>query len=401
MVVYLIASAGRSPDDLRAGYLTGGLAKIGGGALLAALASSMPTPTASPCRHGRLRHCRRARGASPSCFSWPALPPRSGCCPSRGAAGRVWRAPRLGAASLSVALSAGSMACGASSSRSWGRCRCGAATSCSSSALDGVVGIVYALTQDSLRRFLGYSTVEHAGVVLVGLGGGPPRAVRSSADPRRRRTARGHPARVCPDLAKTLALITWTALSRPPGSARSTPRRTGPTPAVQRVALGVASLTLAAIPPLGGFVSEWFTFEALLQGFRMPTLLSASTLRAAAATLALTAGLGLLAFAKFYGFIFLGQARDRLGRVREPTRWPVGLVGTGSHPALPGPRRAVGDPRSGRGAAAATRLQSGGHHDQSPAGPTPGVRRASRCSPRRWLTITLPAYALLAAATVS
>ena len=39
-------------------------------------------------------------------------------------------------------------------------------------------------------------------------------------------------------------------------------------------ALGISSLTLAAIPPLGGFVSEWFTFQALLQGFRMPTLLS-------------------------------------------------------------------------------------------------------------------------------
>ena len=35
--VYLIASAGRSRSDLLAGYLTGGLAKIGGGALLAAI----------------------------------------------------------------------------------------------------------------------------------------------------------------------------------------------------------------------------------------------------------------------------------------------------------------------------------------------------------------------------
>ncbi|MGH2863771.1 MAG: proton-conducting transporter membrane subunit, partial [Solirubrobacteraceae bacterium] len=36
--VYLIASAGRNEQDLLAGYLTGGLAKIGGGALLAAFA---------------------------------------------------------------------------------------------------------------------------------------------------------------------------------------------------------------------------------------------------------------------------------------------------------------------------------------------------------------------------
>ena len=68
-------------------------------------------------------------------------------------------------------------------------------------------------------------------------------------------------------------------------------------------------MTLAAIPPLGGFVSEWFTFEALLQGFRMPTLLARLLCALAAAALALTAGLGLLAFAKYYGFIFLGAAR--------------------------------------------------------------------------------------------
>jgi hydrogenase-4 component B len=74
--------------------------------------------------------------------------------------------------------------------------------------------------------------------------------------------------------------------------------------------VGVASLTLAAIPPLGGFVSEWFTFEALLQGFRMPTLLARLLCALAAAALAFTAGLGLLAFAKYYGFVFLGRARE-------------------------------------------------------------------------------------------
>jgi hydrogenase-4 component B len=86
---------------------------------------------------------------------------------------------------------------------------------------------------------------------------------------------------------------------------------------------------LAAIPPLGGFVSEWFTFEALLQGFRMPTLLSRLLCSLAAAALALTAGLGLLAFAKFYSAIFLGESRTPLSRVVEPSRWPAGVIGLG------------------------------------------------------------------------
>ena len=73
-------------------------------------------------------------------------------------------------------------------------------------------------------------------------------------------------------------------------------------------------------------MSEWFTFEALLQGFRMPTLLSQLLCALAAAALALTAGLGVLAFAKYYSFIFLGQARSGLAACARPWRWSLGAV---------------------------------------------------------------------------
>ncbi len=83
---------------------------------------------------------------------------------------------------------------------------------------------------------------------------------------------------------------------------------------------GVATLTLAAIPPLGGFVSEWLTFEALLQGFRLDSTVARLVMSLAAAVLALTAGLALLAFAKVFGTVFLGRARGA-GEACEPRRW--------------------------------------------------------------------------------
>jgi hydrogenase-4 component B len=188
-----------------------------------------------------------------------------------------------------------------------------------------VTGIAYALTQDDLRRFLGYSTVEHAGVALVGFAV----ALLGNAAHEPKLAAAGLLActlHVCAhNLSKTLALISIDRVSYASGERTIDPlgglsRRLPFTAGT----LGVASLTLAAIPPLGGFVSEWFTFEALLQGFRMPTLLSRLLCALAAATLALTAGLGLLAFAKYYSFIFLGRARGKLDGVREPSRWPLG-----------------------------------------------------------------------------
>jgi hydrogenase-4 component B len=238
-------------------------------------------------------------------------------------------ATRLGAASLSVALCAGFYGLWRFEFQVLGPLPvwCGDALLILG-GLTALVGIVYALTQDNLRRFLGYSTVEHAGIVLVGLGV----ALLGQAAHQPLLAAAGLLAAtlqvVAHNLAKTLALISVDRVERASGRRTLDPLGgLGRYLPASAVALGVSSLTLAAIPPLGGFVSEWFTFQALLQGFRMPTLLSRLLCALAAAALALTAGLGLLAFAKFYGSMFLGQARGALRSLREPTRRPIGVIG--------------------------------------------------------------------------
>ncbi len=330
--VYLIASAGRSREDLLAGYLTGGLAKIGGGALLAAfglLYAHTHSFSLEAWAHASLPAGTRGVlfALFLACFATKigVLPLQGGLPAGYGSA------PRLGAASLSVALGAGFYGLWRFEFQILGPLPvwCGDALL----VLGGITalsGIVYALTQDNLRRFLGYSTVEHTGVVLVGLGV----ALLGHAAHNPVLAAAGLLAatlQVCAhNLAKTLALIGVDRVEQATGK-----RTIDPLGGLSRrltasaLALGISSLTLAAIPPLGGFVSEWFTFEALLQGFRMPTLLSQLLCALAAAALALTAGLGLLAFAKYFGFIFLGHARERLGALREPSRWPLGLAGLG------------------------------------------------------------------------
>ncbi|MGH2916238.1 MAG: proton-conducting transporter membrane subunit [Solirubrobacteraceae bacterium] len=400
--VYLIASAGRSVHERLAGYLTGGLAKVGGGALLAAI-GLLYEHTHSFSLHAWTTASLPAgtRGVAFALFL-ACFATKTGVLPLQGGLPAGYgAAPRLGAASLAVALCAGF----------YGLWRfelqvlaplpvwCGDALLIVG-ALTAVVGILYALTQDGLRPFLGYSTVEHAGIVLVGLG---VAALGQSAHNPALAAAGVLAAtlHVCAhNLAKTLALIATDRVEQATGRRTLDPlgglARRLP---LSALALGVSTLTLAAIPPLGGFVSEWFTFEALLQGFRMPTLLSRLLCALAAATLALTAGLGLLAFAKLYSAIFLGHARTQLRAVRTPSRRAAGLLlltalllflGT----VAPWEVRAIGSAL--RDLLGFDLARSTISH---PLVLTPVFKGFSVLAPT-WLSVVLPAYALLAIAVV-
>jgi hydrogenase-4 component B len=78
------------------------------------------------------------------------------------------------------------------------------------------------------------------------------------------------------------------------------------------------SLSLAAAPPLAGFVSEWMILEALFQSYRFsPEWVEFEGLVAGAAV-ALAAGLILVAMVKFLGFSILWRPRAASARPRAP-----------------------------------------------------------------------------------
>lgn len=68
-----------------------------------------------------------------------------------------------------------------------------------------------------------------------------------------------------------------------------------------------AAMSLAALPPQAGFVSEWYVFQTLFHGMQVNVLAARLTIAVAAAGLALVAAVALATFAKLYGVGLLGD----------------------------------------------------------------------------------------------
>jgi hydrogenase-4 component B len=72
----------------------------------------------------------------------------------------------------------------------------------------------------------------------------------------------------------------------------------------------IGSISICALPPFNGFVSEWLTFQALLMGFHVPSIASKIISPLGGAALALTGALAAACFVKAFGISFLGQPRS-------------------------------------------------------------------------------------------
>ncbi|MEY6433190.1 hydrogenase 4 subunit B [Thioalkalicoccus limnaeus] len=186
-------------------------------------------------------------------------------------------------------------------------------------SLSALVGILYALVQTDLKRLLAYSSVENLGVIFVALG----LSLLFYAG--------GH------SLPGTLALIA--ALYHTLNHAvfkgllflgagailHSTHERDLEQMGglLRRMPWTgwfflVGSLSIAALPPFNGFVSEWLTFQVALQAWQLESGVLRTLIPIAAAVLALTAALVAACFVKAFGIAFLGQARSRHVRRARP-----------------------------------------------------------------------------------
>ena len=88
-----------------------------------------------------------------------------------------------------------------------------------------------------------------------------------------------------------------------------------------------AAMSLAAMPPQAGFVSEWYVFETVFQGFRLDTLTSRLVMALAGAGLALTVAIAFATYVKVFAIGLLGRSAQNFATVRSEYGVVVGFLG--------------------------------------------------------------------------
>jgi hydrogenase-4 component B len=176
--------------------------------------------------------------------------------------------------------------------------------------ITAVLGVLYALMQQDLKRLLAYSTVENVGIVFIGLGLGLAFRASDMAAPAALAITAALLHVFNHTLFKSLLFFGAGAVVTATGE-RNMENLGGLIHRLPRTALAflIGCAAISALPPLNGFVSEWLTFQAILVGPELPQWGLRFTIPAVGAMLALSAALAAACFVKAYGIVFLGRPR--------------------------------------------------------------------------------------------
>ena len=178
-------------------------------------------------------------------------------------------------------------------------------------ALSAVLGVLYALMENDLKRLLAYSSVENIGLIFIGVGAGflflslgavPAAALALSAGLYHALNHAAFKGLLFLGAGSVLHATHTRDMNRLGGLIRRLPWTA--------LCFLTGSLAIAGLPPLNGFVSEWLLFQSLLPGIGSSAPLVAPLMTLAVGILALTGGLAAAGFVKAFGITFLAIPRS-------------------------------------------------------------------------------------------
>jgi hydrogenase-4 component B len=188
--------------------------------------------------------------------------------------------------------------------------------------LSALIGVLYANIEHNLKTMLAYHTVEQMGIVTIGLGAGLVFA------------ATGHPVIATiafiaavyhmtnHSIYKALLFMSAAWVDTTVG-VRDMDRLGGLIKRMPWTALFflIGAISLVALPPFNGFVSEWLTLQVLLRSADLSSTGTKIVFALCGAALALTAGLAVTCFVKAFAMSFLGVGRSsEVAQAREAPR---------------------------------------------------------------------------------
>lgn len=197
-------------------------------------------------------------------------------------------------------------------------------------SVSALLGVLYALMQHDLKRLLAYHSVENIGIIFIGLG----LALLFLAEGHRVIGTVAFVAALYHTINHALfkgLLFLGAGAIQHGANERDLERMGG---LLRRMPWTgwfflVGCISIAALPPFNGFVSEWLTIQAALQAWQLDSGVLRSLIAIAVAMLALTGALAAACFVKVYGVAFLGQARSR--SVRRARKAPLSMrIGQGT-----------------------------------------------------------------------
>jgi hydrogenase-4 component B len=196
-------------------------------------------------------------------------------------------------------------------------------------AASSILGVLYALMEHDIKRLLAYHSVENIGIILLGIGASMMFRSNGLYNLAAIALIAGLYHTLNHAVFKGLLFLgagsvmhgTHTKNMEDMGGLIKAMPYTG-------FFFLVGSVSICALPPFNGFVSEWLTFQSLLLGFESPSVTAKIISPLGGAALALTGALAAACFVKAFGISFLGMPRSgHAENVKESS--PSMIIGMG------------------------------------------------------------------------
>jgi formate hydrogenlyase subunit 3/multisubunit Na+/H+ antiporter MnhD subunit len=190
--------------------------------------------------------------------------------------------------------------------------------------VSALVGILSAVMQQDLKKLLAYSSVKNIGIILVGIG---LAMIFYSFD----MTLLAALALIAAlyhtlnhAMYKGLLFMGAGAVLHATGE-RNMEKMGGLIHSMPWTAalFLIGCISISALPPFNGFVSEWLTFQAFLLSPALSSPLLNLLIPMGAALLALTGALAAAGFVKAFGVTFLGHWRGRQAHPGHEANWAM------------------------------------------------------------------------------